>query len=503
MQNWLYAWQRFAAAAGCPGLPVRPGRAPRRPAAGRRRPPRRAPHGRAQPPHARAVRAAARRPRARADDRSGAAPRSTALAANAATDIWDDGVHRECSTRLPPDRPALARRRRRQRPGRRARRPAGAGRPARPCLRLRPARAAPGRHRPRRSPTATPTTSGRCSRTRGRAARPPRPDLGRDRRARRDRRPARRLVSFPVGGYHVQRSGWGDGARAVRRRAAAACFDCGPLGDGGHGHYDQLSVELAGGGRPLVVDPGRYTYADGRRPAGGTGSRARPPTTPCRVDGLDQTPFRPGKPQGRPMSTARLLGRRTPARPRRARGRGAQPVLRRRPHPEPSRSSTTTTGSCTTGSAGRPPHRYEARWHLAPGRVGPHDRRSRPARRVVRAPGLVLAVPAWCGEVTVEDGWVSPAYGVQAAGPGRRRHRRRPRRRRHRHRDRPGRRCRGHDGRSPRRRRRSGRVTWPAHRRDRVWWASGATSTPGGSGRAVTDAALGRRPGARPGAARP
>ena len=40
-------------------------------------------------------------------------------------------------------------------------------------------------------------------------------------------------------------------------------FDCGPLGDGGHGHYDALSLEAWAGDRPLVMDPGRYTYAEG------------------------------------------------------------------------------------------------------------------------------------------------------------------------------------------------------------------------------------------------
>ena len=57
-----------------------------------------------------------------------------------------------------------------------------------------------------------------------------------------------RNVSFPDGGYHVQRSGWDPEARYL-------IFDCGPLGDGGHGHYDLLSFEAHGGGR-----------AAGRRP---------------------------------------------------------------------------------------------------------------------------------------------------------------------------------------------------------------------------------------------
>ena len=49
-------------------------------------------------------------------------------------------------------------------------------------------------------------------------------------------------MSFPDAGYHVQR----DGDRYL-------IFDCGPLGDGGHGHYDLLSFEMAAGGRPEIA----------------------------------------------------------------------------------------------------------------------------------------------------------------------------------------------------------------------------------------------------------
>ncbi len=90
--------------------------------------------------------------------------------------------------------------------------------------------------------------------------------------------PARRYVSFGAGGYHLQRSGWGDRGRPFADERWLI-FDCGPLGDGGHGHYDLLNVEIAADGRPLVVDPGRYTY-DEQAPTSATGSRARPRTTP-------------------------------------------------------------------------------------------------------------------------------------------------------------------------------------------------------------------------------
>src|SRR4029079_9470990 len=107
-------------------------------------------------------------------------------------------------------------------------------------------------------------------------------------------------ASFPDGGYFVQRSGWEDDARFL-------IFDCGPLGEGGHGHYDALSFEAAADGARLVVDPGRYTYAEGepnlRRWFKGTAAH-----NTVTVDGLDQTPYRRGKPRG-PVAEARLLQR--------------------------------------------------------------------------------------------------------------------------------------------------------------------------------------------------
>src|SRR6185436_11194383 len=120
--------------------------------------------------------------------------------------------------------------------------------------------------------------------------------------------PAARRVSFPEGGYFIQRSGWGDGERAMADERYLI-FDCGKIGDGGHGHYDALNVEIAAEGGPLVVDPGRYTYCDDpphwRRWF--KGSAAHNTVT---VDGLDQTPYRRGKPKGA-VADARLLQRLT------------------------------------------------------------------------------------------------------------------------------------------------------------------------------------------------
>jgi heparinase II/III-like protein len=104
--------------------------------------------------------------------------------------------------------------------------------------------------------------------------------------------------SFPDGGYFIQRSGWDDNAKFL-------VFDCGPIGDGGHGHYDLLNIEVAANGRPLIVDPGRFTYDDShwRRQFKGTAAH----NTVC-VDDLDQVEYRRGKPKG-PLAQGRLLER--------------------------------------------------------------------------------------------------------------------------------------------------------------------------------------------------
>jgi hypothetical protein len=126
------------------------------------------------------------------------------------------------------------------------------------------------------------------------------------------------------------------------------------------------------------------------------------------VDGLDQTPYRPGKPaKGEPVSTARLLGRCT---------RPGLDVLRAEVTSPCYDAVHTRTVAFVGGDYWivhdrlRAPgeHEYAARRHLAPGPASLGDGR-------VTAPGLLLVTAH--GRLSVEDGWVSPSYGHKDAAP--------------------------------------------------------------------------------------
>jgi uncharacterized heparinase superfamily protein len=71
-------------------------------------------------------------------------------------------------------------------------------------------------------------------------------------------------------------------------------LDCGPLGEGNHGHLDCLSFELAALGRSLIVDPGRYTYFEGGTVNERAAFRGTAAHNVVQVDGGEQTAYRQG-----------------------------------------------------------------------------------------------------------------------------------------------------------------------------------------------------------------
>lgn len=225
--------------------------------------------------------------------------------------------------------------------------------------------------------------------------------------------PAQRNVSFPDGGYHIQRSGWGD-ADAPYADERYLIFDCGPLGAGGHGHYDLLSVEIYGHGQPLLVDPGRYTYSEFGADRGENwrrwfkGTAAHNTVT---VDGLDQTPYARRKPKG-PIATGSLVWR------VRAPGLDVMRGEATSPQYEVVHQRTVIFVAneywiIVDDLVGQRPHRYELRWHFAPV-DGDVVTGARPAR--VEVPGAVLAF-APARPPRIESGWYAPTYGVKMPAP--------------------------------------------------------------------------------------
>ena len=208
-----------------------------------------------------------------------------------------------------------------------------------------------------------------------------------------------RSPSFPAGGYHVQRSGWDARARFL-------IFDCGPLGDGGHGHYDLLSFEAHGDGVPLVLDPGRGSYSESppnlRRWFRGTAAH-----NTVAVDGLDQTPYTRGRPRGA-VGRGRLLARRREPGLDVLAGEAVSPAYEA-VHERRIAFVRERFWVIEDRLRGTRPHRYDLRFHLAPGAA-------RLEGRAVRTGGLALVVLGGA-EPVLEQGWIAPRYGELLEAP--------------------------------------------------------------------------------------
>jgi uncharacterized heparinase superfamily protein len=196
--------------------------------------------------------------------------------------------------------------------------------------------------------------------------------------------PRERNVSFRHGGYHVQRSGWDPGARFL-------IFDCGPLGDGGHGHYDLLSFEAHAGGRPLVLDPGRGTYDEGP-PNLRRWFRSTAAHNTVTVDGLDQTPYTRGRPDG-PTARGRLLERTDTVLAGEARS-PAYPAVHRRRITFVGQRRWVIEDELSSDRE----HRYDLRFHLPPGG------------------GTSLRIEG-ADTIATEAGWIAPRYGEYLNAP--------------------------------------------------------------------------------------
>jgi hypothetical protein len=227
--------------------------------------------------------------------------------------------------------------------------------------------------------------------------------------------PATTSASFPDGGYFVQRSGWGNGATSFKDERYLV-FDCGPLGDGGHGHYDFLNIEVAANGRPLIVDPGRFTYAEDelnwRWRFKGTAAH----NTVC-VDDLDQVTYRRGKPKG-PLAEARLLECFT------APGLDMLCGEVRSPAYEAihTRRIFLVAGEywlIVDSLRASVPHKYDLRFHLTASALNQGSHVLGPHNTGVRTPDMVLLFlgrDPYC-RPELRHGWISPVYGIKEQAP--------------------------------------------------------------------------------------
>ncbi len=242
-------------------------------------------------------------------------------------------------------------------------------------------------------------------------------------RGRQGHPPGQRSRAFPDGGYTVLRSGWGERGEPMEDERYLI-FDCGPLGEGNHGHLDLLSFELAGYGHALIVDPGRYTYHEPAPESGETNWRAYFRGTAAhntvQIDQLNQARYEfvkrrfkiTGPPPGHELRAFQTSDQFDFVHGI-ARGHEYPVVHERRilfAHPDYWLISDALFAA--------EPHRYDLRFHLSDQAAGRTALEVSPSTRQILAPHLVIAQPTIPGDEFVwEDGYVSPSYGVKYPAP--------------------------------------------------------------------------------------
>lgn len=229
---------------------------------------------------------------------------------------------------------------------------------------------------------------------------------------------------FPDAGYTVLSDGWGDDPGGFARRTHVL-VDAARLGEGAHAHYDALSVLLHCDGRPVLLDPGRYTYS-GELDTHGTDWRHAFKTTRAHntvtIDGRDQTRYLSRNKHG---PDAVVVGRQVVLDEQ-----GSDLVLASVRSVEYTPVHTRAVlfvrreylvvldrVDCSDGES----HEAEVAWHL-PDDVrahlgAPHSAEGWTSVEVVGAPApMLLAVPDGSG-LGIGDGWVSVSYGVKTPAP--------------------------------------------------------------------------------------
>ena len=227
--------------------------------------------------------------------------------------------------------------------------------------------------------------------------------------------PVQRSRGFAGSGYYVLRSDW---SIKPYDEALYLFFDCAPLGFGSHGHYDALNFEMAAYGQTLIVDPGRYTYSedsdDGinwRHYFKGTSAH-----NTVFIDGLDQMPYRCGRPT-EPEPQVMLKRFVTTSGFDLLQGQVASqqyPVVHERTLFFLPPEYWIVTDRLTTEDK----HDYDLYFHLSDRAQDQTHLVGNAVCHLIHSPNLLIAQPSCPGvKVVIEQGYVSPKYGIKHKAP--------------------------------------------------------------------------------------
>jgi uncharacterized heparinase superfamily protein len=225
---------------------------------------------------------------------------------------------------------------------------------------------------------------------------------------------AARAAHFADSGYVVLRSG--DEPEPDRRYLA---FDAGHTGEGNHGHLDALSVEIYAYGAPIVVDPGRYTYAEGgdnwRAAFRGTAAHST-----VQVDGRDQARYEPAERKWKitgPRARASVRAFASAARADYVHGE----VVSAQYEARHERRIFFVDGSywlIVDALHAEVPHRYDLRYQLAPEALGAVAVTGAGCRWQAETPHAdFICLASHAAKAAVESGWVSRRYGEKRQAP--------------------------------------------------------------------------------------
>lgn len=214
------------------------------------------------------------------------------------------------------------------------------------------------------------------------------------------------VAAYPDAGYVVLQNETGN----------YLCFDAGPMGPDhlpGHGHADALSFILYGGGRPLIVDPGVYSYHD---KSWRDHFRSTAAHNTVSIDGQDQCVFwgafrvaYPPEVRLLEWSENHVVGEHE------GYCRLRRPVLHRRRIER----RTSVEWELFDRFEGRGEHDFALTLQLAP---GAEAKLNGDAGVSVRWPGglrleIIPVSPPSGSKDSIEDGWVSPGWNIKEKAP--------------------------------------------------------------------------------------